>query len=58
MISRGRLPSNELERRELIDLFGCLLEAGHTIEESMLFLLQVTDEDADSEMRIDTEAVS
>jgi len=51
---RGRLPQTAEDCTELAELFGCLLTAGHTLEEALLFLLQITDEDADAEMRITT----
>lgn len=52
MIGRGHLPHGPGERRQLCDLFADLLETGHTLEESLLFLLQLTDEETDAEMRI------
>lgn len=53
MISRGHLPS-PAQCSELTDLFGCLLDTGHTLEEAVLFLLQLTDDATDADMRITT----
>lgn len=58
MIGRGRVPATPADLYELADVFHCLLLSGHTLEEAVLFLLEVTDDECDAEMRINTVTVT
>lgn len=49
-------PVDEYARRDAEDLFGALLDTGHSIEEAAEFLTFLASEQSDADMRITMES--